>query len=77
MVIVTHLFDGPVGHAAAAHLAISVQSGGPAAGLDAHEGLAAWPATRLAYLMHGSILPIASAGLFDELTRARLLRGVP
>lgn len=42
-VVVTHLFDGPVAHAAATHLALAVvPPGGPAMGLDLHPGLEAW-----------------------------------
>lgn len=45
-VVVTHLFDGPIGLAAACELALSVPQ--PlACGLDPHAGLAAWPAVEL------------------------------
>ncbi len=43
--VVSHLMDGPVGLAAAIELALAIaQTGDPAAGLGAHDGLAAWPA---------------------------------
>jgi hypothetical protein len=42
-VIVTHLFDGPVGLAAAAELALSLPTAPWACGLDRHPGLWAWP----------------------------------
>ncbi len=42
-VVVTHLFDGPIGLAAACELALALPSVG-ACGLDLHAGLAAWPA---------------------------------
>lgn len=40
---ISHLFDGPVALAAAAHLALAVASRKLASGLDRHRGLAAWP----------------------------------
>lgn len=43
-VVVTHLFDGPIGLSAASVLALAVQSPRLAAGLAPHAGLAAWPA---------------------------------
>lgn len=42
-VVVTHLFDGPVGTAAACELALAVGEVRYAAGLARHPGLAAWP----------------------------------
>jgi L-alanine-DL-glutamate epimerase-like enolase superfamily enzyme len=42
-VVVTHLFDGPIGLAAACELALSLPRPPLACGLDAHAGLAAWP----------------------------------
>jgi o-succinylbenzoate synthase len=46
-VIVTHLFDGPVGLAAASELALSLPAVPWACGLDRHPGLSAWPAVAL------------------------------
>jgi o-succinylbenzoate synthase len=43
-VIVSHVYDGPVALAAAAHLALAVGSPIRAAGLAPHAGLGAWPA---------------------------------
>lgn len=42
-VVVSHLFDGPVGLAAAAELALALRPT-PAAGLAPHPGLGVWPA---------------------------------
>ena len=43
--VTSHLMDGPVGLAAAIELALAIaEPGDPAAGLGAHDGLAAWPA---------------------------------
>jgi L-alanine-DL-glutamate epimerase-like enolase superfamily enzyme len=46
-VVITHLFDGPVGLAAACELALSLPTVPWACGLDRHPGLAAWPAVAL------------------------------
>lgn len=42
-VVITHTFDGPVAHAAACELALSLPVAPWACGLAAHAGLAAWP----------------------------------
>ena len=42
-VVVTHLFDGPIGLAAACELALSLPSAPLACGLDRHLGLTSWP----------------------------------
>jgi o-succinylbenzoate synthase len=46
-VTVSHLFDGPVALAAAAHLALAVGSRSRASGLDLHGALGAWPAVQV------------------------------
>lgn len=46
-VVITHLFDGPVGLAAACELALSLPSAPAACGLDRHAGLAVWPEVAL------------------------------
>jgi o-succinylbenzoate synthase len=46
-VVITHLLDGPIGLAAACELALSLPQPPWACGLDAHPGLAAWPAVEL------------------------------
>ncbi|EYF07572.1 enolase C-terminal domain-like protein [Chondromyces apiculatus] len=43
-VVVTHFMDGPIGLAAACELALGLPRAPLACGLDAHAGLAAWPA---------------------------------
>ncbi|HEX2572373.1 MAG TPA: enolase C-terminal domain-like protein [Polyangia bacterium] len=45
--VVTHLWDGPVGLTAAAALALALPGRVLACGLDPHPGLAAWPAVEL------------------------------
>lgn len=62
-VIVSHLFDGPVGLAAAGALALAVASPERASGLDRHAGLAAWPATPIPIIGETHVLPIDAAGL--------------
>ncbi|AUX31729.1 O-succinylbenzoate synthase [Sorangium cellulosum] len=51
--VVTHLFDGPVALAAACELALALPRPPLACGLDAHAGLAAWPAIRIPQLREG------------------------
>jgi o-succinylbenzoate synthase len=46
-VVVTHLFDGPIGLAAACELALSLPSFVRPCGLDPHVGLSAWPPVEL------------------------------
>lgn len=59
----SHLFDGPVGLAAAAHLALAVGSRSRASGLDAHGGLEAWPPVALPFLDTTSVMATSSPGL--------------
>jgi L-alanine-DL-glutamate epimerase-like enolase superfamily enzyme len=59
----SHLFDGPVGLAAAAHLAIAIGSRTRASGLAAHGGLEAWPPVALHFLGATTIIATSSAGL--------------
>lgn len=49
-VVITHAFDGPVAHAAACELALSLLQPPWACGLAPHAGLAAWSATPLRQL---------------------------
>jgi len=46
-VVITHLFDGPIGLAAACELSLSLPRAPWACGLDAHVGLSAWPQAEL------------------------------
>jgi o-succinylbenzoate synthase len=62
-VTLSHLFDGPVGLAAAAHLALAVASRSRATGLAAHGGLEAWPAVPLPFLEETSVVATSSPGL--------------
>lgn len=73
--VVTHAFEGPVGHAAACELALALRNGGappgpgvppagvpPACGLDAHAGLAAWD-VRVPQLRAASVEAVDVSGL--------------
>jgi L-alanine-DL-glutamate epimerase-like enolase superfamily enzyme len=62
-VTVSHLFDGPVALAAAAHLSLVIASRTRASGLDVHAGLAAWPALELALLSPTSVIAGSRPGL--------------
>lgn len=62
-VIVTHLFDGPVGHATALSLAQAVGSPHRAQGLAPHPGLLMVPNRRIAGLGHGQAWHEDSPGL--------------
>jgi o-succinylbenzoate synthase len=62
-VVVTHTFEGPVAWAAAACLALVIESPGLAAGLDRHAGLAAWPAAAPATIGQAEIGPAPAPGL--------------
>ncbi|HVW26602.1 MAG TPA: enolase C-terminal domain-like protein [Polyangiaceae bacterium] len=62
-VTLSHLFDGPVALAAAAHLAIAAGSRTRASGLDAHGGLDAWPRVPLPFLDSTRILAASRPGL--------------
>ncbi len=53
--VITHAFDGPVAHAAACELALSLPVAPWACGLAAHAGLAAWPG------LHPPHLPLSAA----------------
>lgn len=51
-IVVSHLFDGPIAHAAASNLALALsESGSIAQGLDDHAGLASWGCR----LRHGGV----------------------
>jgi o-succinylbenzoate synthase len=56
-VAVSHLFDGPIALAAAAHLALAINAQTPllACGLDGHPGLAAWPQADLPWIGDAAI----------------------
>jgi o-succinylbenzoate synthase len=62
-VVVTHTFEGPVAWAAAACLALVIESPGLAAGLDRHAGLGAWPAVTPATIGRAAIVPAPAPGL--------------
>ncbi|HEX7670274.1 MAG TPA: enolase C-terminal domain-like protein, partial [Polyangiaceae bacterium] len=62
-VTVSHLFDGPVGLAAAAHLALAVGSRKRASGLDRHGGLGAWPAVDIPHLTPTNVMVGERPGL--------------
>lgn len=61
-VIVTHLFDGPVGTAAACELALALGETRYAAGLAPHGGLAAWPAAEVVQLAAPGVVRGARVG---------------
>lgn len=62
-VVVTHLFDGPIALAAACELALSLPRAPLASGLDAHAGLALWPALPIPHRRLASIAATGRAGL--------------
>jgi L-alanine-DL-glutamate epimerase-like enolase superfamily enzyme len=62
-VIVTHLFDGPVGHATAASLALLLGSTEWAHGLAPHPGLLLDPSRKILGLEHGRLTQTAVPGL--------------
>lgn len=61
--VVTHLWDGPVGLAAAASLALALAPTSLAAGLEPHPGLAAYPALVGSFLDGASLCVPARPGL--------------
>ena len=72
--VVTHAFEGPVGHAAACELALALRNGAAAApgvlasetlacGLDAHPVLAASPDVTVPQLRSASVVPASVSGL--------------
>lgn len=74
--VVSHLFDGPLAWAGAAHLALALSGPSPSveasetglpSGLDRHAGLAAWPDTGVRHLdemlVQSRIVPDESPGL--------------
>jgi L-alanine-DL-glutamate epimerase-like enolase superfamily enzyme len=62
-VIVTHLFDGPVGHATAASLALAIGSQTRAQGLAPHPGLLLCPERRILGLGAGKLSLVDQPGL--------------
>ena len=62
-VTVSHLFDGPVALAAAAHLALAVASRSRASGLDLHGALAAWPPVPVPLIGSTTVLAGDAPGL--------------
>jgi len=63
-VVVTHMWDGPVGLALAAALAFALPRARVlACGLDRHPGLAAWPAVDLPFLHAATVSAPAGPGL--------------
>lgn len=61
-VVVSHLFDGPVAHAAAAELALALGPG-RAVGLGWHAGLGVWPERPSPSLRSTSLVPHGRPGL--------------
>jgi len=71
--VVTHAFEGPVGHAAACELALALRNGAAASGdeardpracgLDAHPGLAAGAGVTVPQLRSSSVVPASVSGL--------------
>jgi L-alanine-DL-glutamate epimerase-like enolase superfamily enzyme len=61
--VVTHMWDGPMGFAANATLALAVQSSGIACGLARHSGLEAWAGWRLPFLTGNAVIPTDMPGL--------------
>lgn len=55
-VVITHLFDGPVGLTAARELALSLPSEPWACGLDRHAGVTVWPEAELPHAQLGGTL---------------------
>jgi L-alanine-DL-glutamate epimerase-like enolase superfamily enzyme len=67
--LVSHTFDGPIGRAVAAELALALQTE-LAAGLGAHPALALWPRHRIAAIEGREVVPHDAPGLglqFEEL----------
>jgi o-succinylbenzoate synthase len=62
-VIVTHAFDGPIGHAAAASLALAIGSRDRAHGLAPHAGLLLAPGYRLLGVAQGMLRAVSVPGL--------------
>jgi L-Ala-D/L-Glu epimerase len=62
-VIVTHLFDGPVGHATAASLALAIGTETRAQGLAPHPGLLLSPEQRILGLGSGKLALVDQPGL--------------
>jgi o-succinylbenzoate synthase len=68
-VIVSHLFDGPVALAAAAHLALAIGSPYRAAGLAPHAGLAAWPKLEIPVVQAVHVIADPTPGLGLDASR--------
>jgi o-succinylbenzoate synthase len=62
-VTVSHLFDGPIALAAAAHLALAMASRSRASGLDRHGGLGAWPTVNVPHIGPTTVLVGERPGL--------------
>ncbi|MGE5785200.1 MAG: enolase C-terminal domain-like protein [Myxococcales bacterium] len=62
-VVITHLFDGPIGHAIASSLALAVGTPTRAHGLAPHPGLLLSPERRVSGLGAGHLRLVAQAGL--------------
>lgn len=63
---VTHLFDGPIGRAAAAGLALALPGERLACGLDEHAGLGIWPGMGSAMVVGGRVVGSERPGLGVE-----------
>ena len=62
-IVLSHLFDGPLAHAAAQALALAFGSPEVAAGLAPHDGLTAWTATNLPGGIGSWVTPWSSPGV--------------
>ncbi|HSN83329.1 MAG TPA: enolase C-terminal domain-like protein [Polyangiales bacterium] len=60
--VVSHTFDGPIARAAAAELALALQTD-LAAGLGAHPALALWPSCEIAAIAGRKLVPHGAPGL--------------
>lgn len=60
--VVSHTFDGPIARAAAAELALALQTD-LAAGLGAHPALALWPPCEIAAIAGRTVVPHGAPGL--------------
>ncbi|HTM46357.1 MAG TPA: o-succinylbenzoate synthase [Polyangiaceae bacterium] len=61
--VFSHLFDGPVARAAAAHLALAVGDAHLPAGLGTHRALDTWPRLEVEWISAGAISPPQGSGL--------------
>lgn len=62
-ITVSHTFEGIVGHACAAHVALAIASRSCASGLDYHAGLEQWPQMPKDLVGNDAVLPSTRPGL--------------